>query len=546
MSHIPSSDPSLPSGDRNTESSPGTMDKKNLLVDVTEYPDRSKKKDKDIKMILKTRSYYNRDRKNSITSNNEDDMVGKCALENHKKFLKKQDESKRAMKKLFFVSCICFLFMVCEFAGGILSGSLAILADAAHMFSDVAGFMISFFSIYISQRKQTKDHSYGYHRTEILGAFMSIFLIWGLLVWLNWEAVNRIITPPPAINADLMLITAVIGFLCNVTNFVALNCACGQVTEEDDEEEEVEHPKQGSTVVNDSWTVANKSQVGHYRSLRRQTTQMSQYMTGVYKPRQAHNCVSVSKAQSTSRSKVEIDYSDEDEENNHRHEIMAEEIDEENVTGLVTKTPKTHNENLKMEIGISPVPETDKDIDSPLKNKSGLKEGLIEDKTTKQKRDAVDQNMNIRAAVIHILGDMVQSVGVISAAIIIKCRPDWQIADPICTFLFSILVLMTTVPIFMDCVHIVMENTPTEIDVTELYNSIQRLKTVEEIHDFHCSSLAGGKYVMTCHVRSNFGERAVRHINKVCRDPAFGVYHTTVQVEKENRGADELTCNHNQ
>jgi zinc transporter 2 len=60
------------------------------------------------------------------------------------------EDGKRAMKKLFFVSIICFLFMAAEFAGGIISGSLAILSDAAHLFSDVAGFLISFVSIYIS------------------------------------------------------------------------------------------------------------------------------------------------------------------------------------------------------------------------------------------------------------------------------------------------------------------------------------------------------------------------------------------------------------
>lgn len=74
----------------------------------------------------------------------------KCALEHDAKFKKKIEQGNRAMKKLFFVSFICFIFMGLEFAGGIISGSLAILTDAAHMFSDVAGFMISFFSIYIS------------------------------------------------------------------------------------------------------------------------------------------------------------------------------------------------------------------------------------------------------------------------------------------------------------------------------------------------------------------------------------------------------------
>ena len=86
--------------------------------------------------------------------------------------------------------------------------------------------------------------------------------------------------------------------------------------------------------------------------------------------------------------------------------------------------------------------------------------------------------MNMRAAIIHMIGDMVQSVGVIAAAVIIVIRPDWKIADPICTYLFSVLVLMTTVPIFNDCCRIVMEESPTDIDVLELYNEILAIKTV--------------------------------------------------------------------
>lgn len=59
--------------------------------------------------------------------------------------------------------------------------------------------------------------------------------------------------------------------------------------------------------------------------------------------------------------------------------------------------------------------------------------------------------MNIKAAVVHIMGDMVQSIGVITAALIVKYKPEWQYADPICTYIFSVLVMMTTVPIFLEC-----------------------------------------------------------------------------------------------
>ena len=104
--------------------------------------------------------------------------------------------------------------------------------------------MISFFSIYISSSPATTKYTMGYHRAEILGAFISIFLIWGLLGWLNYEATMRIIhrDTQPEINANIMLITACIGFSCNVINLAALNADCGkqEESEEDDSSDDEE------------------------------------------------------------------------------------------------------------------------------------------------------------------------------------------------------------------------------------------------------------------------------------------------------------------
>lgn len=60
------------------------------------------------------------------------------------------------------------------------------------------------------------------------------------------------------------------------------------------------------------------------------------------------------------------------------------------------------------------------------------------------------ENINVRAAFIHVLGDVLQSIGVFCAAIIIYFKPTWQLADPICTFIFSIIVLCTTITIMKD------------------------------------------------------------------------------------------------
>ena len=72
--------------------------------------------------------------------------------------------------------------------------------------------------------------------------------------------------------------------------------------------------------------------------------------------------------------------------------------------------------------------------------------------------------MNIRVAIIHMVGYMVQSIGVIAASIIILLKPELQIADQVGTYIFSVLVLFTTVPIFTDCIKIIMEASPGDID----------------------------------------------------------------------------------
>lgn len=77
--------------------------------------------------------------------------------------------------------------------------------------------------------------------------------------------------------------------------------------------------------------------------------------------------------------------------------------------------------------------------------------------------------MNIRAAVIHILGDIVQSIGVVIAAIIIFFKPEWEIADPICTIIFTVLCIFTTVPIFRDIFSVLMEATPKGVDVVQAF-----------------------------------------------------------------------------
>jgi zinc transporter 2 len=101
--------------------------------------------------------------------------------------------SKKVFVTLILISVVCLVMMIAEIVGGILAGSLAIMTDAAHMFSDLSGFMISIISIWIAKKPSSHKMSYGYHRAEIIGALGNVILIWGLTIWLIFEAVDRMI-----------------------------------------------------------------------------------------------------------------------------------------------------------------------------------------------------------------------------------------------------------------------------------------------------------------------------------------------------------------
>ena len=74
---------------------------------------------------------------------------------------------KKARRKLIIASCLCLVFMIVEVVGGVLSNSIAITADAAHLLTDLASFMISLFSIWLASRPSTKSMSFGWHRAEV-------------------------------------------------------------------------------------------------------------------------------------------------------------------------------------------------------------------------------------------------------------------------------------------------------------------------------------------------------------------------------------------
>ena len=136
-------------------------------------------------------------------------------------------------------------------------------------------------------------------------------------------------------------------------------------------------------------------------------------------------------------------------------------------------------------------------------------------------------NINVDAAFLHVLGDMLMSVGVIIAATLIYFVPSFWIADPLCTYLFSIIVFFTTIPVFRQCISIMMEGSPENVDIEQLTQELLALEYVREVHDVHVWSISTGKNSMSAHIISERPLRTLAEATDLVRRK-YKLYHTTI------------------
>ena len=106
-------------------------------------------------------------------------------------------------------------FMFAEVAGGILSGSLALLSDAGHMITDAASIALALFAMKVAERPPSAERTFGYRRAEVLAAMLNALSLWLIAAWVLFEAYHRL-QDVPEIEGGLMLVVGILGLLVNV------------------------------------------------------------------------------------------------------------------------------------------------------------------------------------------------------------------------------------------------------------------------------------------------------------------------------------------
>lgn len=105
--------------------------------------------------------------------------------------------------------------MLLEVAGGLISGSLALLADAGHMLTDAAALALAWLAARLASRPTNARQSYGYHRAQVLAAFVNALALFVVVGWILWEAVERLLSPRP-VAGEAMLGIALLGLVANL------------------------------------------------------------------------------------------------------------------------------------------------------------------------------------------------------------------------------------------------------------------------------------------------------------------------------------------
>lgn len=131
-------------------------------------------------------------------------------------------QTNRNMRRVMLALTITGLFMIVEVIGGILSGSLALLADAGHMLTDTMALALAALAFHVSKKPPDRQLTFGYHRFQILAAFVNGLSLLLIVGWILFEAVGRLIRPTE-VAGPTMLAVAAAGLVVNVIAFMVLH-----------------------------------------------------------------------------------------------------------------------------------------------------------------------------------------------------------------------------------------------------------------------------------------------------------------------------------
>lgn len=161
-------------------------------------------------------------------------------------------------------------------------------------------------------------------------------------------------------------------------------------------------------------------------------------------------------------------------------------------------------------------------------------------------RAEASHNVNVRAAMLHVFGDVGASIAVIVGGVVMLAT-GWYLVDPILSVAIALLIAKGAWDVLRETVDVLMESAPRNMNIAQLVRDVMRLPHVKDVHDVHVWSIAGGMPVLSAHVQVD-DDVTISHtdallveINRTLRE-RYGIAHTTIQFECAGCGPGNLYC----
>jgi solute carrier family 30 (zinc transporter), member 2 len=422
------------------------------------------------------------------------------------------------IRKFRTATLLCTIFLIVEVIGGYVSSSLAIYSDAAHLVSDLASIGVAMGAAYLADLPQTQYYTYGLKRVESLAALLSMVSLAVISLYLFAAALVRLFWMPEPVNGQVMSLVAGIGVIVNIGLAAVLG------------EHHVHMPGDDCAHHHDD---DGHDHHGHDHGHEHHNSPS---------PEENHIPVLVAEpvmslATTTASTKNCADNGHDHghchghAENNPSAHDSSSHPDDDTTCAHTEKTSllkKNHYSN-----GTATAPP----VRSPVAAKVVSSTWDITDYIP-----FLPDNINLRATYLHVLGDLLQSVAVFIAGLLLWAFPEQTWIDAVATLLFCAIVFTSTIATVKSSLAVLLQQVPSSIQYRDLLQRFNDVPNIYNVHDLHIWSIAHGipSLSVHCHTTDETPQQTLTDLYQICCRE--GIYHVTAQVQTAMGGTTCVTC----
>ncbi|KAL5534118.1 hypothetical protein ACEPAG_579 [Sanghuangporus baumii] len=424
---------------------------------------------------------------------------------------------------------IDFVFFLVELIVGYAVGSLALVADSFHMLNDILSLAVALYAIKLTGQKIEEEdtkYSYGWHRAEILAALVNGVFLLALCFSIFMEAIERFFSTPEISNPKLVVIVGSLGLASNFLGLFLFHEHDHSHNHKDHHHKKTaakpthgREEQSGSAVSSGSVTPTGEDERGR-------TRERSDSLFGhpaVTRAYVVHQAQELQRARSPSAHRPSVDG-------------MPASYKPERSNGFFGVENRDTESNTSERDTSETTPLLgDHSIISARQSATDLRvDQQISDSAEPRHTSGQAGSMNMRALVLHVMGDALGNIGVISTGLVIwLSNLSWKYYfDPIVSLVITCIIFSSALPLVKSASFILLQGVPSGISLKDVDEAIRDVDGVQDVHELHIWQLSESKVVASVHVlasRKHDFMQVATEIRKALHDR--GIHSSTIQPE---------------